>query len=33
MTDEQTLREFLIVLRRAMLAVCEWIAHKYGLNK
>jgi len=33
MTGSDDLREFLIVLRRALLLVCHWIAKKYDISE
>lgn len=32
-TNDDSMREFLTVLRRALLMVCRWIESRYGLAK
>ncbi len=32
MNQDDDLRAFLLVLRRALLMVCAWIEQRYGLN-
>lgn len=33
MNEQDDLREFMIVLRRALLMVVEWIERRYGLKR
>ena len=33
MSEQEDLREFLVVLRRALLMVCRWIEKRYALTK